>query len=102
MPPRRSRSDPIQGHPMTKILPTLAALLATMSAFAQTSTPAPAASAAKPSPGFSAPADDALFRELGGRPGIYALVDDFVPRLVADTRTAEFFRKTNQAHLKEM
>jgi len=87
---------------MTKILPTLAVLLATLSAFAQSASPAPAASAATPSPGFPAPADDALFRDLGGRPGIDALVDDFVPRLVDDARTGEFFRKANQAHLKEM
>ena len=51
----------------------------------------------------SAPAaDDTLFRALGARPGIDAIVDDFVPRLVADPRTSEFFRKTNQAHLKQM
>ena len=50
----------------------------------------------------AAAADDALFRALGARPGIDAIVDDFVPRLVADPRTSEFFRKTNQAHLKQM
>jgi len=85
---------------MTKFLPTLALLLAATAASAQAA--APAASAATPSPGFSAPADDALFRDLGGRPGIAAIVGDFVPRLVADPRTSEFFKKTNQAHLQEM
>jgi len=85
---------------MTKFLPALALLLATAASFAQTA--APAASAATPSPGFPAPADDALFRDLGGRPGIDAIVGDFVPRLVADPRTSEFFKKTNQAHLKDM
>ena len=51
----------------------------------------------------SAPAaDDTLFRALGARPGIDAIVDDFVPRLVADPRTSEFFKKTNQAHLEQM
>ena len=50
----------------------------------------------------AAAADDTLFRALGARPGIDAIVDDFVPRLVADPRTSEFFRKTNQAHLKQM
>ena len=87
---------------MTKSLTTLTVLLATVAAFAQEPAPAPAASAATPSPGFSAPADDALFRDLGGRPGIDAIVDDFVPRLVADPRISEFFKKANQAHLKEM
>ena len=85
---------------MTKFLPALALLLATAASFAQTA--APAASAATPSPGFPAPADDALFRDLGSRPGIDAIVGDFVPRLVADPRTSEFFKKTNQAHLKDM
>ena len=51
----------------------------------------------------SAPAaDDALFRALGERPGIDRIVDDFVPRLVADPRMSEFFKKTDQAHLKQM
>jgi len=85
---------------MTKFLPTLVLLLAATTACAQAA--APAAPAATPSPGFSAPADDALFRDLGGRPGIAAIVGDFVPRLVADPRTSEFFKKSNQAHLQEM
>ena len=51
----------------------------------------------------SAPAaDDTLFRALGSQPGIAAIVDDFVPRLVADPRMSEFFKKANQAHLKQM
>jgi hemoglobin len=51
----------------------------------------------------SAPAaDDTLFSALGARPGIAAIVDDFVPRLVADPRMSEFFKKANQAHLKQM
>jgi hemoglobin len=86
---------------MTKLLPTLALLLAATASFAQTAAPA-ASAVATPSPGFSAPADDALFRDLGGNPGIDAIVGDFVPRLVADPRTSEFFKKTNQAHLKDM
>ena len=47
-------------------------------------------------------ADDALFRALGGQPGIDAVVDDFVPRLVADPRLSEFFKKAKQPHLKAM
>ena len=81
---------------MTRSLLSLAALCA--ATFAHAEPAAPAAS----SPGFAAPADDALFRALGGRPGIAAIVGDFVPRLVADPRMSEFFRKTNQAHLQEM
>jgi hemoglobin len=86
---------------MIKLLPTLALLLAATSSLAQMAAPA-ASAVATPSPGFSAPADDALFRDLGGRPGIDAIVGDFVPRLVADPRTGEFFKKTNQAHLEDM
>jgi hemoglobin len=62
--------------------------------------PARAQSAA--SAAATAPADDALFRALGGQAGIDAIVDDFVPRLAADPRTGEFFRKADQAHLKAM
>lgn len=46
------------------------------------------------------PADSAsLYRELGERAGITALMDDFVPRLKADPRLAHFFEKTNLPEL---
>lgn len=46
------------------------------------------------------PADAAsLYRELGERAGIAALMDDFVPRLKADPRLARFFEKTNLPEL---
>ena len=82
---------------MNKFLLPLVALyvaLALPAAHAQSATSNPA--------GAPAPADDALFRALGGQAGIDAIVGDFVPRLVADPRTGEFFRKTDQAHLKLM
>lgn len=60
----------------------LVALLAAGSAFAQT-----------------AP-HDALYRQLGGQPGLVKLMDDFVPRLVADPRMNPFFKDTDQKHLK--
>ena len=85
---------------MTKFLLPLAALCALALAQAQPATPA--ASSPTSLPGSAAPADDALFRALGGRPGIAAIVGDFVPRLVADPRMGEFFKKTKQAHLEEM
>jgi hemoglobin len=47
-------------------------------------------------------ADDSLYRALGGQAGVTRLADDFVPRLVADRRIGEFFKHTNQQHLKEM
>jgi len=49
-----------------------------------------------------APADDALFRELGGQAGIDRIVGDFVPRLAADARLGEFFKRANQDHLRQM
>ena len=82
---------------MNKTALSLVALCAAFaSAGAQAQSAAPAASA------VVAPADDTLFRALGAEPGIARIVDDFVPRLVADPRTSEFFRKTDQAHLKQM
>jgi hemoglobin len=61
-----------------------------------------AQAAASSAAGAPLPADDALFRALGAQPGIDRIVADFVPRLVADSRTGEFFKKTDQAHLKAM
>ena len=84
---------------MNKMLLPLAALcallLAGLPAHAQPAAPAAQA-------GLPVPADDALFRALGGQAGIDAIVADFVPRLVADPRTSEFFKKANQAHLAQM
>jgi len=48
------------------------------------------------------PADDALFRDLGGQAGIDRIVSDFVPRLASDARLGEFFKRANQDHLKQM
>ena len=70
----------------------LAALLA-HTAQAQEATPAPA-------PGLQAPADDSLFRELGGKPGIDRLVAEFVPRLMADEHLSEFFKHARQDRFK--
>jgi hemoglobin len=63
---------------------------------------APAVQAQSASAAPAAGADSTLYLALGGQQGIARIVDDFVPRLVADPRTGEFFKKTNQAHLKEM
>lgn len=45
------------------------------------------------------PAGDGLYQAWGGKAGIRAVMDDFVPRLVADPRTAPFFAKANREHL---
>lgn len=49
----------------------------------------------------TAPADDALFRAFGEKPGLTRLVDDFVARLLADARTEPHFRETKLPRLKE-
>lgn len=47
----------------------------------------------------SPPPSDALYRAWGGKAGIRAVMDDFVPRLQADPRTAAFFKSVNHEHL---
>ena len=74
-------------------------LAALCAAFAQ---PAAHAQSAAPAASAAAPADDTLFRALGGQAGIARIVDDFVPRLVADPRLSEFFRKARREHLEQM
>jgi hemoglobin len=83
---------------MTRLLFLLAALCATLLA----------ASAAHAQPPALVPSvapvklDDSLYRELGGQPGVDALVADFVPRLATDPHMSEFFKNVNQPHLKQM
>lgn len=45
--------------------------------------------------------DDALYRALGEKPGITALMDDFVERLRVDPRIGRMFDNTKPANLKE-
>ena len=59
-------------------------LLASAAAFAQTP-----------------PANDSVYQAWGGKAGIRAVMDDFVPRLFADPRTAPFFKNANREHLTE-
>lgn len=49
----------------------------------------------------SAFADDALYQSLGQKPGLTALMDDFMQRLLADPRTQPFFEKANHQRVKE-
>lgn len=67
---------------------TLVGLLASGSAFAQ-SVPTPAM------------ANDQLFKDLGSKPGLVRLMDDFVPRLYADPRIGSFFKETKPKFLKD-
>jgi hemoglobin len=47
-----------------------------------------------------ASADDELYEQLGGQPGLARLVDAFLPRVLADARLAPFFKEVNQDYLK--
>jgi hemoglobin len=47
-----------------------------------------------------APADDALYQQLGAQPGLVKLIDDFMVRLLADPRMNPFFKDVDQAHVK--
>lgn len=84
---------------MNKLSLPVAAMFA---AWLLAASPAHAQSTASGDSALVTPVDDTLFRSLGSQPGIDRIVDDFVPRLVTDARTGEFFKKANQAHLKLM
>jgi len=45
-------------------------------------------------------ANDALYRQLGGDPGLAKLMDDFMTRLIADSRMNPFFKDVDQKDLK--
>lgn len=47
------------------------------------------------------PANDSIYQAWGGKAGIRAVMDDFVPRLVADPRTAPFFKDVNRENLTQ-
>lgn len=45
-------------------------------------------------------AEDSLFQDLGARPGLIALTDDLMTRLLEDPRMRPFFQDVDQAKLK--
>ena len=45
------------------------------------------------------PANDAVYQAWGGKAGIRAVMDDFVPRLFTDPRMAPFFKNSNRENL---
>ena len=49
----------------------------------------------------TAPKDDQLYKAFGEKAGLIALVDDFMTRLLADSRTGPHFQPTNQLRVKE-
>ena len=48
-----------------------------------------------------APKDDQLYKAFGEKPGLVALMDDFMTRLLADPRTGPHFKPANQQRVKE-
>jgi hemoglobin len=48
------------------------------------------------------PADDQLYRALGGRAAIQRFTDDFYARLLQDARLAPFFDGINRQHLQRV
>ena len=51
--------------------------------------------------GFAQAANDALYQQLGAQPGLAALMDDFMTRLLADPRMHPFFKDVDHQHVKE-
>lgn len=49
----------------------------------------------------TAPVNDHLYKAFGEKPGLVALMDDFMTRLLADPRTGPHFEPANQQHVKE-
>jgi hemoglobin len=47
------------------------------------------------------PADDSLYQAFGGQAGLVRLMDDFMARLLADTRMQPFFKDADQQHVKK-
>lgn len=56
--------------------------------------------AAQPAYTPTIPADDSLYRQLGGDAGLTRLMDDFMVRLLADARMQPFFKNVDQKHVK--
>ena len=59
-----------------------------------------AASAAFAQPAAAQTADDTLYQQLGGQSGLVTLMDDFMPRLLADKRMGPFFKDVDHKHVK--
>jgi hemoglobin len=49
----------------------------------------------------AAPQNDQLYKAFGEKPGLVALMDDFMVRLLADPRTGPHFKPSNQQRVKE-
>lgn len=45
--------------------------------------------------------DDTLYQQLGAQPGLTKLMDDFMTRLLADSRMGPFFKDADHQHVKQ-
>lgn len=59
---------------------------------------------AEPSPnlGNTPMESDEVFNDFGGKPGLVAIMDDFMVNLVADPRTKPYFDNEKQTYIKAM
>jgi hemoglobin len=48
----------------------------------------------------AAPPDETLYQQLGAQPGLTKLMDDFMTRLLADSRLGPFFKDVDHQHVK--
>ena len=49
----------------------------------------------------AAPPDETLYQQLGAQPGLTRLMDDFMTRLLADSRMGPFFKDVDHQHVKD-
>src|SRR5487761_1404710 len=77
-----------------------AALSFTQSALAQDTAPMPDQSAAMAATAPRDPSLKPVFDEFGGKPGLVALMNDFMDNLMADARTRPYFVDSDREHIK--
>ncbi len=76
------------------------AMMFAQSAIAQDAAPMPQQSAAMAASALRDPALKPVFDEFGGKPGLVALMNDFMDNLMADTRTRPYFADSDRDHIK--
>ncbi len=86
---------------MTRLRPKLAAGLLGIALLVLLTPKAQAQSASADTAARAAAVDDTLYQQLGAQPGLVRLIDDFIPRLLADPRMNPFFKEVDLKHLKE-
>lgn len=82
-------------NPMQELAARLALAILTLLASAR-----PALADENPAP--SDPTLLPVFEQFGGKPGIDALMEDFMVKLIEDPRTRNYFAEADQTHIKAM